>query len=364
MSVQVEDRPGSDHATLRLTRNPARWRDRTRSYKVVIDDTVIGKIHNGETAGFKVPAGQHEVAIKLDWARSNASSLELGADELARFECEPAGSSLSWFLDFFAAMGKKGRPWIDLHQVPCDSDPTGCRALPPSNRPWLTVVHPVLDALNRSLFCPAQRAMSHPCRVPRRVRGGGWPPTAIGIRRARRRPTRHTRTALSLSPVPAAPISQKQWPCHCIPCARHSVDRGIRFHSGVGIRYGRQEADRGLRGKATWARHGHSGNRARLDRSHRPHALHRLGGDRRLHRVHTHDNHHHGTQRGGICTDLPRLGRTGEQFTSDWPTSAHRDVRALAADVTAVVSDLRGLAALKFPTHRAGRPSSNVTSRS
>ncbi|MGO8870585.1 MAG: DUF4190 domain-containing protein [Acidimicrobiales bacterium] len=151
MSVHVAGRPGSEQATLRLTRHPARWRDRSRSYKVVIDDAVIGKIRNGETADFRIPAGRHEVAIKLDWARSNASTLKLGAGELAHFECEPAGSSLTSFFDVFAAMGKKGRPWIDLHQVPSDSEdpsqghPSGQSAMAGSPPPGPGVPGPVVD---------------------------------------------------------------------------------------------------------------------------------------------------------------------------------------------------------------------------
>ncbi len=107
----------SDDALLRVTRNPARWRDRLRSYKVLADGSVVGTIGNGRTADFSIPVGHHEIRISLGWAGSNALFLDLAVGDVAQVECEPGGSAMTALFGAFATLRKKGRPWIDLHLV-------------------------------------------------------------------------------------------------------------------------------------------------------------------------------------------------------------------------------------------------------
>jgi len=137
MSVPVQERTVSETATLRITRSPVPWRDRFRSYRVLVDGAAVGTIRNGQTADFSVPAGEHDVRLKLDWTGSKPSNFDVGVGEVAHFECKPAGSSLTSFFDVLAALGEHKRPWIALHQVPNEVAPLG--DLTPGPGWWLAV---------------------------------------------------------------------------------------------------------------------------------------------------------------------------------------------------------------------------------
>lgn len=118
------NRVASGEAIVRLKRKPARLRDRVRSYRVLIDGTLVGRIRDGETADFAVRAGRHDVRVKLDWTRSQVLPLDVPPGGIAQVDCGPAGSAMTSFFDVFAALGKNGRPWIDLHQVSGDANAT------------------------------------------------------------------------------------------------------------------------------------------------------------------------------------------------------------------------------------------------
>jgi hypothetical protein len=122
MPALTEDCTALGPATVRVTRKSAPWRDRLRPYKVVIDGTVKGTVRNGETRDFTVPSGHHEVRMRIDWTGSNPSSLDIEAGQVALFVCEPAGSTMTSVVDVLSALRKKGRPWIDLHQVPSNTN--------------------------------------------------------------------------------------------------------------------------------------------------------------------------------------------------------------------------------------------------
>src|ERR1700674_479408 len=125
MSVPAQERPALGTAILRITRSPVPWRDRPRSYKVLVDGAVVGTIRNGRTEDFAIPAGEHDVRIKLDWTGSTTLRFGVGAGEVAHFACKPAGSSLTSLFDTVAALGKNGRPWVALHQVSSEASPRG-----------------------------------------------------------------------------------------------------------------------------------------------------------------------------------------------------------------------------------------------
>jgi len=47
------------------------YADRLRAYKIILDGENVGSISNGEKVDLNVPAGEHELYLKIDWARSN-----------------------------------------------------------------------------------------------------------------------------------------------------------------------------------------------------------------------------------------------------------------------------------------------------
>jgi uncharacterized membrane protein YgcG len=83
----------------------------------LVDGVVVGTIRDGQTVDFSIPAGRHEVRLKLDWTGSRVLSVEVGVGEVAHVACGPAGSALMGSFGVFACLGKNGRPWIDLHPV-------------------------------------------------------------------------------------------------------------------------------------------------------------------------------------------------------------------------------------------------------
>jgi hypothetical protein len=61
-------------ARIRVRREPGGWRDRTRSYRVVLDGAVAGSVKRGESITVMTDAGHHELHLKIDWAKANPFS--------------------------------------------------------------------------------------------------------------------------------------------------------------------------------------------------------------------------------------------------------------------------------------------------
>jgi hypothetical protein len=76
--------------TISLTRDSG-YADKVRDYRVMLDGSEIGRIADGESKTFVVPAGKHELRLKIDWCGSNTVDFDLSAGASAAFRC---GSSL------------------------------------------------------------------------------------------------------------------------------------------------------------------------------------------------------------------------------------------------------------------------------
>jgi len=67
--------------------------DLLRSYRIVVDDDVIGRIRSGGEVRFDVAPGRHHMHLRIDWCRSN--TLEFWSDgKTLELEC---GSNLAGF---------------------------------------------------------------------------------------------------------------------------------------------------------------------------------------------------------------------------------------------------------------------------
>jgi len=60
--------------TIRISRDSG-YADRLRSYQVVVDGEVVGTVDDGGSAELEVPAGDHEVHLKLDFCRSKSVAI-------------------------------------------------------------------------------------------------------------------------------------------------------------------------------------------------------------------------------------------------------------------------------------------------
>jgi hypothetical protein len=71
---------------INVKRDPS-YADKLRSYKVVLDGGVIGKVAEGQSKSFDVKPGAHTLYVKIDWARSNKITFESTADKEINFRC-------------------------------------------------------------------------------------------------------------------------------------------------------------------------------------------------------------------------------------------------------------------------------------
>ena len=81
-------------ATLRLTRQLSKWRDRARDYTVVLDGSAIGGIANGTTRQFAISPGDHTLRMKIDWSGSREAQFHVEAGETIEFTCRAADTRL------------------------------------------------------------------------------------------------------------------------------------------------------------------------------------------------------------------------------------------------------------------------------
>ena len=85
--------PSPDSATLVVQRPSQVWRDRWRSYVVLVDGVRVGKIRRGGEIVMPVAPGTHRVEARVDWTGSAPVEVMLHAGESAVLAILPAGGS-------------------------------------------------------------------------------------------------------------------------------------------------------------------------------------------------------------------------------------------------------------------------------
>jgi hypothetical protein len=76
-------------AEIEVTRPTGYRVDGRRDYQVFVDRKKVGSIKSGEARRFGVPAGHHELQLKIDWGSSERLRVALNDDERATFVCAP-----------------------------------------------------------------------------------------------------------------------------------------------------------------------------------------------------------------------------------------------------------------------------------
>ena len=107
-------------ATICISRSSRYWRDRIRSYRVILDDGQIGLIGSGETRDFVIEAGRHDLRLKIDWTQSQTVQFDIDQGELVQFKCQPIGNTFTGLIDLVRAFGRHPRPYVNLWQVSSD----------------------------------------------------------------------------------------------------------------------------------------------------------------------------------------------------------------------------------------------------
>lgn len=68
------------------------WGDSLRTYKIFLDGKHIGDIADSESVKLPVNPGEHELYLKIDYARSKKLRFDLQKNENITFECGPSMS--------------------------------------------------------------------------------------------------------------------------------------------------------------------------------------------------------------------------------------------------------------------------------
>lgn len=99
---------------LKLVRED-KFRDRLRSYKIILDDTYCDDINTGEVRNLELTPGKHTIYLKIDWCRSNKIDFYVSDNELIEFEC--GNSMKSWrilFAFIYITFLKNKYLWIKI----------------------------------------------------------------------------------------------------------------------------------------------------------------------------------------------------------------------------------------------------------
>ncbi len=76
--------PGS---SLIVVRNRRGWRDRARSYEVVVDGVHVAKIRRGQRIELPISPGRHKVFMYVNWGTSEPVELEVQPEESVLLFC-------------------------------------------------------------------------------------------------------------------------------------------------------------------------------------------------------------------------------------------------------------------------------------
>src|SRR5688572_19515030 len=77
------------------------YADRLRSYRVVVDDSEVGTISNGESKTFSIEPGPHQLVLKIDWCSSNTARFDLPPGRSIHFECGSNLRGMALFLSIY-----------------------------------------------------------------------------------------------------------------------------------------------------------------------------------------------------------------------------------------------------------------------
>jgi hypothetical protein len=97
---------------VRLRRFPQPVGDEWRTYRVVLDGRLVGRIASREIFEIDTEPGRHVLELRIDWTGSRAIAFDLAATEVAEFECYPSGNLLTRIPRLFGRHG-----WIVLKRA-------------------------------------------------------------------------------------------------------------------------------------------------------------------------------------------------------------------------------------------------------
>ena len=91
-------------ATLVLARSKA-YVDKVRAYKIMLDGQEIGRIKEGTEESLTIPAGSHELQLKIDMAMSPVVRFDAADGQVVKFTCKPKPNTLTAL--YYATIARK-----------------------------------------------------------------------------------------------------------------------------------------------------------------------------------------------------------------------------------------------------------------
>jgi hypothetical protein len=94
-------------AYVEVERDASSWRDRSRAYRIFIDDTDAGRVRRGSTWKLAVLPGRHRVRMASDWGRSPEVAFDVQPGETACFRCGPGAGPWRMVYDWTVGRGRR-----------------------------------------------------------------------------------------------------------------------------------------------------------------------------------------------------------------------------------------------------------------
>jgi hypothetical protein len=78
-----------------VSRDRGGWRDRARSYGVVVDGEQVASIKRGGRIEVPVASGRHEVVMRINWGTSQPIDVDVEPGESVELACRTGGAQMS-----------------------------------------------------------------------------------------------------------------------------------------------------------------------------------------------------------------------------------------------------------------------------
>ena len=82
------------HAFIVVSRDRGGWRDRARTYTVVVDGEQVARIKRGERVEMPVASGRHQVMMRINWGTSQTLDVDVRPGELVELACTTGRSQI------------------------------------------------------------------------------------------------------------------------------------------------------------------------------------------------------------------------------------------------------------------------------
>jgi hypothetical protein len=97
------ERPSSGQARLVVERKGGTYADRLRAYRVLVDGQHVASVRDGEVVATPIDAGEREVELRIDWARSRRLQVKAVPGGEIRLAASP--NARPWSVVFWATVG-------------------------------------------------------------------------------------------------------------------------------------------------------------------------------------------------------------------------------------------------------------------